>query len=467
LLRWVIDFEADRWGLDFGGGVGFVEGFVLDEVKLAAGAVGLGGVWKIADDFGEDGAEGGFVFVEAAFPIANLSEPFGAAFGGVIGEADHEAKLFHAEFCVAEFFGEDDGEAFAGFGVVGIVLKPGGEAVGFVGGFAAGGGVLVGGDGFFKMFAQGRKADGAGGGFVGEVFAGAGNLFETKFRHVREVRAGGALDEEVEGGAGGDGIFGDLKLPVGKFVTGQGNFDGVHRGIIAKIDDDFGGVFEAVIFGGVKFGEHHPALEIIFFEFELVDDFEFGVFVFAKFHFANGFAVGGNGRGHFDVKHRAMDKRHEDGEEADGEHGPRAAIHENERDQKHGDADGENSGAKFRRIFGASRDEGHQPDVGDGAPADADEDGAAEGGLDPEVPPKFVVGLRPRQVGRDGGDSLEKAKIDKAPGAERDAETLQKPFPKKRAPLVVIFAEAQPVLAHDDRDRQQDHERQEHGLWTG
>ncbi len=118
--------------------------------------------------------------------------------------------------------------------------------------------------------------------FFEEIFAGAGHLAKAKFGHLGAVGAREAFEEEFHGGAGGWGIHADVELPIGELVTGNGDFDFLHGGIVAEVEDDLGGVVEAMVFGGVKFGEHQPTFEVVLLFFELGDDFKFGVLVFAK-----------------------------------------------------------------------------------------------------------------------------------------------------------------------------------------
>lgn len=261
---------------------------------MALGGVGVRGFGIVADDFLEEIAEGFFVVGDGSFPGGDLRDPFGALLVSDLLQVDEEAELFGGERDFAQFFGEDGREFFTVADVVGVVVEARDEAIGFFQGFLFRDRL---GRGVFDVLAQGREPQGLGMFFFEKFFACAGNLIQAQLSHAGEVRAGESLHEEVERGAGAGGIFAQLQMPIGEFVAGDRDLDRLHAGVFADVDDDLRGIVEAFVLRGVKFCEHHPSVEIVFFAFELLDDFEFGIVEFPEFHFGDGFGIKRHGHG--------------------------------------------------------------------------------------------------------------------------------------------------------------------------
>lgn len=95
-------------------------GVHFEEVKATLGGEGVGGLRVALDEGAKGDLEFFGILVAVEFPTGDLSEPFGLLFFGGVRQVAEQCELFDSEIDLAELFGEDKGEFFAGGNVVWI-----------------------------------------------------------------------------------------------------------------------------------------------------------------------------------------------------------------------------------------------------------------------------------------------------------------------------------------------------------
>ena len=121
--------------------------------------------------------------------------------------------------------------------------------------------------------------------------SGAGELRGTGLRHAREVASGQPAHDDFQCAAGGIGILPELQVPVREPVQCLGKLAGVGSRLVTDFENGLLGRFQMVELVRVKFGQHHPALEIVLAFFELANDLRFRFRVFAEFDPGDGAGV--------------------------------------------------------------------------------------------------------------------------------------------------------------------------------
>src|SRR5689334_11062964 len=76
--------------------------------------------------------------------------------------------------------------------------------------------------------------------------------------------------------SGGIGIFSHIQMPIGQAVQRTAILVFRGLGMLSDFTDRPFSTRDVVELGGIKFSQHHPAIVIIFFAFELSEDFLFG-----------------------------------------------------------------------------------------------------------------------------------------------------------------------------------------------